>query len=293
MPYTSAYANTLIYSLHMFHSEGACSAPGIESHDVRPDKCSAERPYPDRSCENAPLDINDLEDEHCEEREEEEEEDCSAEDLLSLVDTALSDPAVVSALNADLKIFYGHSVSCNNLAATVHDAEHSYFSRQKAIKLKRKLISTSTYTSFSAQAHGHASVADFSRNFFSISDNANAAALPTAPPMLKEKGNFGPVSGINKPAAHSLTALDGMSVSRTFPLVDTIDHTNATAIASSLLSLSLLRPPTCPVSPSSPSFTAIVPLPHPLSLPLSPSLSAATSNSIKIVKKRKISLHQT
>ena len=251
---------------------------------VKPNSSSAERPYPDRWHEDAPVHGTDKE--YLQEREEgeEEEEDCSAEDLLSLVDTALSDPAVVKALSADLKIFYGHSVSCNNLAATVHDAEQSYFSRQKEIKLKRKLMSTSTSTSFFAHTQGqaHASVADFSRNFFCINDTA----LLPAPSLLTVEEEPGPMSGI-KTAAHSLTALDGMTVSRTFPRIDTTDHTNATAIASSLLSLSLLRPPpVCPVSPSAPSFATVAPLHLPLSL------SAARSNSIKIMKKRKISTHQ-
>jgi hypothetical protein len=67
---------------------------------------------------------------------EDEDDDRSAEDLLSIVDTALCDPAVVQALNQDLKKFYGRSVSCTNIVS--YNPDNSFLTRRTG-KQKRKL----------------------------------------------------------------------------------------------------------------------------------------------------------
>ena len=75
------------------------------------------------------------EDTETEEREDE-DDDRSAEDLLSIVDTALCDPTVVQALNQDLKKFYGRSVSCTNIVS--YNPNNSFLTRRTG-KQKRKL----------------------------------------------------------------------------------------------------------------------------------------------------------
>jgi hypothetical protein len=74
----------------------------------------------------------DTENEECED----EDDDRSAEDLLSIVDTALCDPAVVQALNQNLKKFYGRSVSCTNIVS--YNPDNSFLTRRTG-KQKRKL----------------------------------------------------------------------------------------------------------------------------------------------------------
>ena len=70
------------------------------------------------------------------ENEERDDDDRSAEDLLSIVDTALRDPAVVLALNQDLRNFYGRSVSCTNIVT--YNPDNSCLTRRTG-KQKRKL----------------------------------------------------------------------------------------------------------------------------------------------------------
>ena len=64
------------------------------------------------------------------------DDDRSAEDLLSIVDTALCDPAVILALNQDLRNFYGRSVSCTNIVT--YKPDNSCLTRRTG-KQKRKL----------------------------------------------------------------------------------------------------------------------------------------------------------
>jgi hypothetical protein len=91
---------------------------------------------------------------------------CSAEALLYLVDSALSDPAVVCALNLDLRNYYGRSVSCSGLSTHTQSADNEYSTRQKSANHKRKLHS----------AGAHSSLSDFTKNNFSLIENTPASA---------------------------------------------------------------------------------------------------------------------
>ena len=91
---------------------------------------------------------------------------CSAEALLYLVDSALSDPAVVCALNLDLRNYYGRSVSCSGLGALTHSTDGASTTRPKSTNHKRKLYATGAHSSFS----------DFTKNNFSLIDNPPAPA---------------------------------------------------------------------------------------------------------------------
>jgi hypothetical protein len=82
------------------------------------------------------------------------------------VDSALSDPAVVCALNLDLRNYYGRSVSCSGLSTHAHSADSAYSTRQKSANHKRKLHTSGAHSSFS----------DFTKNNFSLLESTPAAA---------------------------------------------------------------------------------------------------------------------